>query len=249
MESPKAMQNIKMGIAVSSAPVTWKSPTSHCRWPSWKIQTRAPNVADRLSRFSTSALTGMTTLPVKRKSSTNVASTMMPRAHGSRSRSACWESANTAVDPPTRVPAYGLGTARTARTRSCPPAEKGSTSPCTSSQVPVPPDAAAKRADAGVGAATWAPFANEPAAESTRTTPSTRESPWAYPASSADDAVTAAPGATTCRVARSSKSARRSFDATATGAEAGSTRSSVWENCARKNGRPSTMRNATAPSR
>ena len=92
------MQNMRIGMAVSSWPVTVKSPSRPERWPSWKIHTIAPNVAERLSVLSSSALIGMTTEPVNRNSSRNVEIAMMPIAHGRRSPMASCESANTAAD-------------------------------------------------------------------------------------------------------------------------------------------------------
>ena len=61
------------------------NPSRPERLPSWKIHTIAPNVAVRLSRLSTSALIGTSTLPDSRNNSTNVAITMMAMASGSRS--------------------------------------------------------------------------------------------------------------------------------------------------------------------
>ena len=81
--------------------MTVKSP-SHCeRCPSWKTHTIAPKVADRLSVLATSALIGRTTEPVNRNSRMNVATAMIPIAHGRRDPMASCESANTAADPPT----------------------------------------------------------------------------------------------------------------------------------------------------
>ena len=56
-------------MKTSTRPVA-VTPSDAGRWPSWNTHTSAPNVAVRLSRFSTSALTGMTTLPVMMNSST-----------------------------------------------------------------------------------------------------------------------------------------------------------------------------------
>jgi hypothetical protein len=65
------MQNMSTGVKTSIRPVA-VTPRTPPRWPSWKIQTSAPNVAVRLSRLSTSALIGTTTLPVSMKSSASV---------------------------------------------------------------------------------------------------------------------------------------------------------------------------------
>jgi DNA-binding NarL/FixJ family response regulator len=67
----------------------------------WNTQTIAPKVAPRLSRFSTIALTGTTTEPVKRNSSPKVASATTPRARGSRPSRASWSSTNVAPSPVT----------------------------------------------------------------------------------------------------------------------------------------------------
>lgn len=56
----------------------------------------APKVAIRLSRFSTSALIGMSRLPVNRNSSTNMLTTMMSPAHGNRSVNVSFVSTNVA---------------------------------------------------------------------------------------------------------------------------------------------------------
>ena len=81
------MQNMRIGIDESMRPVAVKSSTPE-RLPSWKTQTIAPKVAVRLSRLSTSALIGISTLPVIRNSSTRVAMAMMANAHGRRDRRA-----------------------------------------------------------------------------------------------------------------------------------------------------------------
>ena len=65
--------NIRIGMVGSMVPVGVKL-SSPDRWPSWKIHTTTPNVADSDSTFITIALTGSTTEPNARNSSTNVAS-------------------------------------------------------------------------------------------------------------------------------------------------------------------------------
>ena len=65
------MASIRMGMAGSMLPgVKFSRPD---RWPSWKIHTMAPNAAASDAAFITIALTGRTTEPNARNSSTNVA--------------------------------------------------------------------------------------------------------------------------------------------------------------------------------
>jgi hypothetical protein len=64
-----------MGHHTSTAPKAWK-PSRPDRWPSWKIHTSAPKVAPRDRMFMAMALSGTSTEPVIRKSSTIVASAL-----------------------------------------------------------------------------------------------------------------------------------------------------------------------------
>ena len=89
MLSPKVMAKVRTGTVGSRAPAP-SAPSSPARWPSWKTQTRAPKVAPRLRTFMTMALTGTTTEPVNRNSSTKVASTTRATARGRRSRMVAW---------------------------------------------------------------------------------------------------------------------------------------------------------------
>ena len=73
MDRPNANTNTTTGTHASMAPKASK-PSSPDRWPCWKTQTSAPNVAPSDRVFITSALTGTSTEPVIRNSSTNVAS-------------------------------------------------------------------------------------------------------------------------------------------------------------------------------
>ena len=59
------------------------------RWPSAKIQDTMPSVAPSESALMTSVFTGTSSDPVMRNSSTNVASTTSPSAHGAPSLSEC----------------------------------------------------------------------------------------------------------------------------------------------------------------
>ena len=70
MDSPKAMQNNSTGMLATRVPVD-VVPNAP-RWPSWKIHTIAPNAADSDRTLSASDLSGSTTLPVSRNSSTSV---------------------------------------------------------------------------------------------------------------------------------------------------------------------------------
>ncbi len=123
MESPKAMQNIRTGSVVSMSPVEVKE-SSPDRLPSWKTHTTAPNIAVRLSALSNTAWTGISTLPVSRKTSSSVARTTRARAAGSFCAIAFWASTSTAACPVTEV-SKGASTPRTWPTRSwarCPTA-------------------------------------------------------------------------------------------------------------------------------
>ena len=71
------------------------------RWPSWKIQTSAPNEAPIDSTFMISALTGSTTEPKARNSSTNVVATTISAIHGSSAPRLSSRSVSTALCPPT----------------------------------------------------------------------------------------------------------------------------------------------------
>ena len=76
---PEGEDEHDTGITRSSEPGGSK-PSSAGRCPSWNTQTSAPNVAPSDSTFITIALTGSTTEPVIRNSSTNVATTMIAMA-------------------------------------------------------------------------------------------------------------------------------------------------------------------------
>ena len=64
-------------------PVAPTPPSRPDRWPSWKIHTIAPKVAESESTFSTRALTGMSTLRVNENNTTRVDRAISPRASGS----------------------------------------------------------------------------------------------------------------------------------------------------------------------
>ncbi len=118
MESPKATQNIRTGSVVSMSPVLVK-PSRPERFPSWKTQTNAPNIAVRLRALSTTAWSGMSTLPVSRKTRSSVTTTMIASAQGSLSAMASLESTRTAAVPVTETSREDAdGTALRSRT-SC----------------------------------------------------------------------------------------------------------------------------------
>ena len=64
---------------------------------SWKMNTMAPSVADRLTMLSTSAFNGSTTLPVKANSSTSMVTTIIVAASGMRATRALVVSTYSAV--------------------------------------------------------------------------------------------------------------------------------------------------------
>jgi len=90
------------GTQASMAPMAVK-PSSEDRWGSWKIQTRAPNVAPSEITFMISALTGIRTEPVIRNSSAKVAVAISASAHGSRCAISALKSARKAACPVTQV--------------------------------------------------------------------------------------------------------------------------------------------------
>ena len=94
------------GIHRSRAP-TESKPKTPARCPSWKIQTRAPKLAQRLRMFMTTALIGTMIEPVIRNSSTRVAATTRRAANGRRSLSRALMSMSSAAMPPTSVSKVG----------------------------------------------------------------------------------------------------------------------------------------------
>ena len=94
------------GIHRSRAP-TESKPRNPARCPSWKIQTRAPKLAQRLRMFMTTALIGTMIEPVMRNSSTSVAATTRRAANGRRSLSLALMSMSSAAMPPTSVSKVG----------------------------------------------------------------------------------------------------------------------------------------------
>ncbi len=99
------MQNNSTGMLATRVPVDVVP--SAPRLPSWKIHTIAPNAADSDRMLSTSALTGSTTLPVSRNSSTSMITAISPSTSGSREVIACTLSrliwavpVNSTVRPP-----------------------------------------------------------------------------------------------------------------------------------------------------
>ena len=75
MESPKPTANSRIGWVASSAPWLVVARAGPARWPSWKISTRIPNTALRLSAFISTALIGSTTEPVIRNRTISVVAT------------------------------------------------------------------------------------------------------------------------------------------------------------------------------
>ena len=120
---------MRIGWVASMKPVGVKS-SSPDRWPSWKIQTSAPNEAPSDSTFITSALTGSTTEPKARNSSTNVVADHdqgHPRQQVEpRLASRSVSTARLPADQHRR--AAGAGTSRISLTRSAPPRPTGSPS-------------------------------------------------------------------------------------------------------------------------
>ena len=127
------MQNSSSGVDAGNVPVAVKSRTPE-KLPSWKIHTSAPNTALRLSTLRISALTGTTTLPNIRNSSTKVASATRPSAIGRRAKIDSFESTSSADGPVTRT-GNGARVSRTALARRSPASEYGSTDGTTESQV------------------------------------------------------------------------------------------------------------------
>src|SRR6516162_4377247 len=135
----------------------------------------APNVALRLSRLSTIALAGTTTLPVMRNSTVKVTRAIRPAATGTLAAMAAFESTNCADWPPTRVE-NGAGRWRIVFASVSPRADWGSTVGTAENQVPEAPPGAVNLDEAAFGGATRVPAMYEPVAASTRPTPGTRES-------------------------------------------------------------------------
>src|SRR5437879_6136998 len=133
MERPNAMQNIRIGFDESSVPVAVKCSRFE-RWPSWKMNTIAPNVADRDRTFITSAFSGITTLPVIRNSTTNVTRAMIPAAMGTQLKMAVLESTSSADGPATST-GNGACRPRMSWTRRSPAGETGSTDGITENQA------------------------------------------------------------------------------------------------------------------
>jgi hypothetical protein len=102
---------------LSGAGVT---PSSDPRLPSWKSHTIAPSTALSTNALRISALRGITTLPVNRNSSTNIATATTASTRPNRSTIAARLSISTAAAPPTakRCPVTS-GSARIDRTSCC----------------------------------------------------------------------------------------------------------------------------------
>ncbi len=92
--------NIRTGMVGSMVPVGVNC-SSRDRCPSWKIHTTTPYMADSDSTFIAIALTGSTTDPNARNSSTNVASPTTSPIHGKICPRLDSSSTSCAVGPPT----------------------------------------------------------------------------------------------------------------------------------------------------
>src|SRR6478609_8103192 len=165
---PKARQNISSGMVGDRKPVGVK-PSGSEKWPSWKIQTIAPNAADNESVLSTIALSGRTTLPVKRNSTTRVDTMISARASGSRLPSAFNESWFAAVGPANST-SPGGGTERTASSWRAAAEENGSALLTTRRYAPD------SFAISGSGDATREPDMNVPTLDVTASMPGIRDS-------------------------------------------------------------------------
>ncbi len=95
MERPKATQNIRIGMLGSIEPLGVK-PNRSARLPSWKIQTRTPNITPMLRVFRSMAFAGSSTLPVIRNSTRKVVTRIRPKTSGSRSTSSARNSLSSA---------------------------------------------------------------------------------------------------------------------------------------------------------
>ena len=87
----------------ASTPPVDEKPSSDSRWPSWKIQTTTPSEAPSEITFISRALIGISTDPVSRNSSTNVARMTTAIAQGASAASAAVKSISPAVGPVTQV--------------------------------------------------------------------------------------------------------------------------------------------------
>ena len=100
--------SIRIGMVGSIEPVgVNRSRPDRC--PHWKIHTTTPNVADSDSTFITIALTGSTTEPKARNSSTNVETPTSSAIQGSVAPRLASSSTSPAVVPPTSTVAPGGG--------------------------------------------------------------------------------------------------------------------------------------------
>ena len=92
-------------------------------YPCWNTRVITPTVAPSDSAFITIALIGTISEPVIRNSSTSMASTVMPIAHGSRSLIS---------------PTMSLSSAASPVTQDCTPAGRSARIWCTRSRAAVP---------------------------------------------------------------------------------------------------------------
>src|SRR6266511_4569711 len=144
MDSPNSTENSSTGMDVSIVPVG-VNPRTPAKWSSWNTYTIAPYDAVSDRRFSTRAVSGMTTLPVNRNSTTKVISTMMAAAAGRCPDSDALVSTSWAEAPVT-IPPRGEGSSRMLATSCSPAGEYGCTEGTTDNQVPSAP---AKRLASG----------------------------------------------------------------------------------------------------
>src|SRR6185312_2115585 len=116
MDKPNAMQNIRMGMLATRVPVD-VVPNAP-RWPSWKIQTSAPNAAVNDKTLSSNAFSGSTTLPVSMNSSMNVITAITVSTAGIRDVTAVLLSRLTCAVPVSNT-SWPAGPTTACRRSSC----------------------------------------------------------------------------------------------------------------------------------
>lgn len=191
--------------------------------PAWKIQTRAPNTADRESTLTSTASTGRSTDPKARNSRTSIAATTSSPATGSRSPRLVVRSTNSAVRPPSTSAPSGAGRARTDARVSAPASDSGSASCVTVRPVtPLPSPRSA-----------------------TEATPGTDSNAWTYDGRPSAPPTTATSSGAVDWPGNSSSSASAT---TRTSLSAGSARASTVPNSMRRNGTPSRSSRPSVPA-
>ncbi len=200
------------------------------RCPSWKIQTIAPNEAVSDSTFISSALTGSTTEPNARNSSSTVAPATISAMYGSSRPRLPSRSDSTAVSPPTStLPPGGGGSARTRSTIARASADMGSPVKPRSTFA-VPSRSATTVAEVTPGTVLTSPTQVGSAAGSAGPTVGTVTTAWIGLVALAGKSRSSV--SATCRLS----------------VPAGSALASMPPNVTRRNGRPSTSSTATTPT-